>query len=136
MIKQEEIYQAYKRQLEKLSKIAPCRYTVERYYRSHRQLIISATSKRNVEIKSETLYAHFIAVEYMSLIPFWDNVEFSLVPINEIRQNLEAIGIFANGHEKNPIIVCADPPGFHLYIVCHILQVLDKMPEIYAYHLD
>lgn len=132
MADREDIYALYKAQLEKLAAIYPSQFVVVRYSWSLKQLVIRVTPLHQVEKQGAALYVQFIGVEYLSLLPRWEGAMLTIIPLDETRGILEQIGISYDS-EKPPYVVGAQLPDLRLWVVCHIIFVRDKMPEIYAY---
>lgn len=131
---QNEVYEDYKSQIDNLAKLSPCHFAIERYYRSLKQLIVSISPLNKTEEKNRTQYVVFMGVEYLSLVPYWEQASLLIKPLDETEQVLRQIGVFNTAWEHLPYVVYVELLHLKLYIVFRIMRVYDHMPQTFEYN--
>lgn len=123
-----DISEKLRKQLAKVNRATPCHYALERYFRELRRLVISVEVLSNtpqIGIR-EKVFMVFTGVEYIQVIPKWEDAPFDLVAGEERNELLHQFQVI--GDEQYPRVFRAQPNRSPIIVVCSIVQVLNSLP--------
>ncbi len=129
----------YEQALARISQLPSCYFSVVRYSIGHRQLVILATpiEDEDMPLKDRRrLFMTFTGVEYMQLVPLWEESIFTLATPDERVELLEEVGLEINKLSRPPRVFYMHLGKLRNVIACATLQVSETAPEIHSYNFD
>jgi hypothetical protein len=108
-----------------LAKLQHYRYSVRRYLAGHQRLtVVVKPIRRSYGVEK---FITFETVEYMQILPHWQEAPFILGTPDECRDLLKRVGGIPI-LDDIPWLFYAQLPKSRIYIVCYNVFISDEMP--------